>query len=197
MSLFVAIRPSEGVRDRLAESVRAARPTARGLRWTRPEEWHLTLVFLGGAGARLPELSAALERALDGHPAPDLVLGNWGTFPRRSGPGPHRASVLWVGAAGDGLHDLADALAAAARGAGVPVPSRPFVPHVTLARARPPRDVADTLRVLGSAPSAGWRADRVHLMESGASGRDRYRTVRTWGLPWGSESQRDPERGTS
>lgn len=205
MSLFVALWPSAEVREQLAAAVRTARPTAPGLRWTSPEEWHLTLVFLGQAEERLPGLSAALERALDGRPALELALDGWGAFPQRTEPGSkdrdagkgNRASVVWAGVAGDGLHDLAGALTEAARSAGVPVPSRPFVPHVTLARARPPRDVTDTLRVLGSAPLAGWRADRVHLMESRPGGQDRYRTARTWGLPWGSESQRAPERGTS
>jgi RNA 2',3'-cyclic 3'-phosphodiesterase len=198
MSLFVALWPSPEARDRLAEAVRAARPASRGLRWTRPQEWHLTLVFLGGAGDRQPGLGAALERALDGRPAPELTLDGWGTFPRSGGAGPRkRASVLWAGADGDGLRELAAALAAAARDAGVPVPSRPFVPHVTLARARRRHDVSRTLRALGPALTTGWRADRVDLVESRPKGPDRYRTVRSWGLPWGSESQRAPERGTS
>lgn len=208
MNLFVALWPSTEVRERLAAAVRVARPTAPELHWTRPEEWHLTLAFLGRVAERLPELSAALERALDGRPVLDLALDGWGTFPQRAEPGTadrgaedrgagNRASVVWAGVAGGGLHDLADDLAEAARGAGVPVPSRPYAAHITLARARPPRDVADTLRLLGPAPRTGWRADRAHLVESRPGGRDRYRTVRTWGLPWGSESQRDPERGTS
>lgn len=208
MSLFVALWPSPQVREYLAAAVRAARPTAPGLRWTRPEEWHLTLAFLGEAEGRLPEISAAMGRALDGRPALDLALDGWGTFPRHDGPGPgdgaptgrgtgNRASVVWAGVAGDGLLDLAEALAEAARGAGVHVPSRPFVPHITLARSRPPRDATDILRVLGPVSSASWRADRVDLVESRPAERDRYRTARTWGLPWSSESQRAPERGTS
>lgn len=196
MTLFVALWPPDQVRKRLERAVRAARPTAPELRWTPPERWHLTLVFLGEPAVRVPELSAALERALEGHPPPDLFLDGWGVFPRAGGPG-HRASVVWAGVRGDGLPELAGALAEAARGAGVPVSSRPFVPHVTLARARRPRDVTRTLRALGPAPDTGWRADRIALVESRPSGPDRYRTVRSWGLPWGSESQRAPERGTS
>ncbi|GAA1469453.1 2'-5' RNA ligase family protein [Nocardiopsis exhalans] len=225
MSLFLALWPSDEARDQLARAVRAARPSDPELRWTPAQEWHLTLVFLGAAGETPSGLSAALERALVGRPALDLALDDWDTFPQRppelrssggNGPGQrssrggvpkrrtsrgngpeHRASVVWAGVRGEGLRELADSLAEAARAAGVPVPSRPFVPHVTLARARPSRDVTDTLRLLGPAPTAGWRADRIHLVQSRPAGPDRYRTVRTWGLPWGSESQRDPERGTS
>lgn len=205
MSLFSALWPSDEARDQLAQAVRAARPAAPELRWTPPEEWHLTLVFLGAVGEGRPELFAALERALAGQPALDLALDGWDTFPQRSpgsppsrgGASARRASVVWAGVRGEGLRELAASLAEVARGAGVPVPSRPFVPHITLARARPSRDLTHTLRLLGPAPTAAWRADRLHLVESRPAGRDRYRTVRTWGLPWGSESQRAPERGTS
>ncbi|GHC78004.1 RNA 2',3'-cyclic phosphodiesterase [Nocardiopsis terrae] len=193
MSLFVALWPSPPVRGQLESAVRAARPTARGLRWSPPRERHLTLVFLGEVGGRLPELTRALDRALAGRPALDLSLEDWGTFPLRA----DRAAVLWAGVGGEGLHELAEVLGEAARATGVPVASRPFVPHITLARARPPRDAAETLRALGPAPSADWSVDRVDLVESRPGDPDRYRTVRTWGLLWGSDSQRAPERGTS
>ncbi|GAB3717415.1 RNA 2',3'-cyclic phosphodiesterase [Nocardiopsis oceani] len=194
MSLFVALWPPQEVVDELAQAVRPARPSATGLRWTRPEEWHLTLAFLGEVPEdRLPELTSALGRALGGHPAPYLAADLWGTFPNRA----QRASVLWCGVTGEGLHELAGAVRDAARSAGVPVESRLFVPHITLARARPPRDLTEALRALGPVGATGWRADRVHLVESRPGRQDRYRTARTWGLPWGSESQRAPERGTS
>lgn len=196
MTLFVALWPSDQVRELLERAVRAARPTAPELRWSPPERWHLTVVFLGGPTVPLPGLAAALERALEGRPPLDLALDGWGVFPQTDQPG-SGASVVWAGVTGDGLPELAEALADAARDVGVPVSSRPFVPHVTLARARRRHDVSRTLRALGPALTTGWRVDRVDLVESRPKGPDRYRTVRSWGLPWGSESQRTPERGTS
>ncbi|MFE9243351.1 RNA 2',3'-cyclic phosphodiesterase [Nocardiopsis sp. NPDC006938] len=198
MPLFVALWPPGRVRDHLRRAVREARPTAPDLRWSPPQGWHLTLVFLGDPGDRTPRVAEALERALEGRPPLDLTLDGWGVFPRPDEPDAGRgASVVWAGVRGDGLTGLATDLADSARRAGVPVSSRPFVPHVTLARSRRPHDVTRTLRALGPAIPTGWRADRVDLVESRPSGPDRYRTVRSWGLPWGSESQRAPERGTS
>lgn len=193
MRLFVALWPPQEVLDALGEAVRRGRGHEPGLRWTRREEWHLTLLFLGEvADERVPGLADALERALHGRSAPELALDGWGTFPRSDGP----ASVFWAGVAGplDGLvHDLS----AVARTNEVPVASRPFVPHLTLARAGPPRSPAGILRALGDPPRVGWRADRIDLVESRPGRADRYRTARTWRLPWDGEHQRAPERGTS
>ncbi|SIO85441.1 RNA 2',3'-cyclic phosphodiesterase [Nocardiopsis sp. JB363] len=193
MRLFVALWPPPEVIDALEETVRRTRRHSPELRWTRSEEWHLTLLFLGEVvDERVPRLADALGECLHGRPAPDLTLDGWGTFPRNSGS----ASVFWAGVGGplDGLvHDLTTA----ARTNDVPVASRPFVPHLTLARARPPRSPAGFPHTLGEPPRVGWRADRVDLVESRPGRADRYRTVRTWRLPWEGESQRAPECGTS
>jgi 2'-5' RNA ligase len=45
MRLFVAVWPTDQVRDRLAGAI-AAQETA-DLRWVKPENWHVTLAFLG------------------------------------------------------------------------------------------------------------------------------------------------------
>lgn len=54
MRLFVALTPPAEVVEELRVStaaLRAALPEpAPVLRWTRPEQWHLTLVFLGEVG---------------------------------------------------------------------------------------------------------------------------------------------------
>lgn len=194
MRSFIALWPAPEVLDVLTEAVRRGRRHGSDLRWTRAEEWHLTLLFLGEVPEeRVPGLTGALENALGGHPALDLALAGWGTFPQRGG----RASVFWAGVEGEGLLELVHDLREAARSARVPIESRPFVPHLTLARARPPRSPDEILRALGASPTIGWRADRIDLVQSRPGRADRYRTVRTWGLPWGSDSQRTPKRGTS
>ena len=193
MRLFVALWPPEEVLAALGEAVHRGRRHEPGLRWTRSGEWHLTLLFLGEvADERVPGIADALENALHGHPAPRLALDGWGVFPRNDGP----ASVFWAGVAGP-LDELVHDLTAVARKNGVPIASRPFVPHLTLARARPSRSPGGILRALGDPPRVGWRADRVDLVQSRPGRADRYRTARTWRLPWDGEYQRVPERGTS
>lgn len=103
-----------------------------------PENWHITIRFLGS----LDRL--AYERFLAGLEDRELGagfrirLGGVGAFPR-----PAKATVVWVGVedGGDRLAELAERTDDAARSAGIPGEDRPFTAHLTLSRVRPPTDV--------------------------------------------------------
>ncbi|WP_028650037.1 RNA 2',3'-cyclic phosphodiesterase [Nocardiopsis sp. CNT312] len=181
MRLFVALSPPPDTLDAVEAAVALGRAHTPDLRWVPREEWHITLVFLGEvAEERLPALAERVaEQVRVRHP---LTLGvqGWGRFPRR-GP---RSAVLWAAVTGDtvALDRLARGLRSAARAARIPVERRPYVPHVTIARSRPPRDLSDTVAALGTLSGTVWEARRVHLVESRPGAADRYRTVRTWEL---------------
>lgn len=100
--------------------------------------FHLTLRFAGEVGqVDLERMCAALEQAET--PAPfNIRLGGLGAFPK-----PSRAATAWLGVeTGRGeLARLAEAAEEAARAAGRPPQERPFHPHLTLARFRPPVDL--------------------------------------------------------
>jgi RNA 2',3'-cyclic 3'-phosphodiesterase len=122
--LFVAVVPPDDVLDRLASLRRPARP---GVRWTRREQWHVTLRFLGEVDeAAVPALVAALDAAplAAAPPAAAAVLG-----PRVAALG---RRVVQIPVAG--LDDLAAAVTAATATVGRPPEPRPFRGHVTLAR---------------------------------------------------------------
>ena len=172
MRLYAAMAVPLGVRTELAVALaplRAAAPPA--LRWTRAEDWHVTLAFYGQvADERVDELTARLRRAVARRPSPVLRTGALGCF------GPDRAAtVLWVGVDAD--RELLRSLAASARAAGRRVglggadvqPHRPFRAHLTLARDRRGADLRDLLAdPRAGRPSAplGWRADEVVLVRS-------------------------------
>ena len=59
MRLFVAIRPSPAVRDVLLDVEAALRRQGRGT-FTRPENLHLTLAFLGEAESAAPAQAAVM-----------------------------------------------------------------------------------------------------------------------------------------
>src|SRR2546421_1497424 len=62
--LFVALTPPEEVIEALRTIIEAPHELAPGLRWSRPEQWHLTLVFLGEVGNEVvQELTGQLNRA--------------------------------------------------------------------------------------------------------------------------------------
>ena len=144
---FVAVPIGESLRADLRAAVDAWRkePALAGMRWTDPEGWHLTLAFLGPIdAASIPELVEQLAAVAQAHPTTRSATGGLGAFPT-----PAHARVAWYGVedADDRLSHLASAVAVALAldGDG----SRPFRPHLTLARAR--REAADLRAWLASA----------------------------------------------
>ncbi|MGH3327958.1 MAG: RNA 2',3'-cyclic phosphodiesterase, partial [Streptomycetales bacterium] len=132
MRLFVALQPSAEALQELAEATGALRRAHPALRWTRPEQWHVTLTFLGEvAEQQLPALTERLSGVAGQYAPLSLALTGGGRFGQQ---------VLWVGVAGDlvPLERLARSVSEVARNAGIPVADRPYRPHVTLARARRP-----------------------------------------------------------
>jgi 2'-5' RNA ligase len=179
--LFVALTPPAKVVDELwsvTADLRAANP---GLRWARPEQWHLTCAFLGEvADAVRPDLEERLGRAAARHPPLVLALGEGGRFGNR---------VLWTRVRGDadGLRRLADSVRAAARRCRLPVDERPYRPHLTLARARDGAvDLRPAVADLGGFDGRTWTAGELHLVRShlgaGPGGSARHEPVRSWPL---------------
>jgi len=138
--LFLAVDLTPEVRHGLAAFLAeelAGRPLPG--RSADPRSWHITLRYLG------PSTDEQMERFLHHlreqlHEAPFVLgFGRLDAFAR-----PRKATVLWldVGRGADELGRLADVAEEAARAAGFAAEDRPFRPHLTLARIRPPRDVS-------------------------------------------------------
>src|SRR5215510_1635834 len=93
--LFVAIALPDQVRhaiEKAQDELRAALNT-KSIRWTRPEQFHLTMRFLGGVDAeRVDKLNDALRRACSGAGGLRLRAATMGVF-----PGPRRPRVVWTG----------------------------------------------------------------------------------------------------
>jgi RNA 2',3'-cyclic 3'-phosphodiesterase len=147
--LFLAVPLTDGARERIVRHLAAPPMPALPGRAVPPENWHLTLRFLGDTPRALAErVATQLEGAALG-PAFTLRFGRLGGFPR-----PARARVLWLGVeqGEDRLRDLAARVAASVERAGIPPEPRPFAPHLTLARLRDPLDLRPLLDL---APAAG------------------------------------------
>jgi 2'-5' RNA ligase len=158
--LFVALTLPEEVVEALRTTTAALHELAPELRWTRPEQWHLTLVFLGEVGDEVvDELGRRLQRAAARHPALSLSLGGGGRFGHR---------VLWTGVQGDRdrLGRLAGSAAAAARRCRLPVEDRPYRPHLTLARAPGEADLRPLVQRLASWQGPPWVATELKLVRS-------------------------------
>ena len=185
MRLFVGLAVDEAVKERLERLTLRLRAQDDGLRWSTPDQWHVTLVFLGQVD---DEARERLARELAGvRQAPlTLRMERLGVFERS---GILHAEVE-VSAE---LLRLYESMAAAVKRVGLDVEDRPYRAHITLARAknREGRKAIERLRRAAEQQrlSARWAAKEFLLYESQLSpGGSRY-VVR------GRFALQSPERG--
>ncbi|MGY1615656.1 RNA 2',3'-cyclic phosphodiesterase [Geodermatophilus sp. SYSU D00691] len=177
--LFFAVDPSPEARAHLVAALEPLRGAPGEPRWTAPERWHLTLLFLGDVPAgTVPALVEAAGGAVACAPAMTLRLAGGGRFGTR-----RRPQVAWAGLDGDvpALTALAGRLAGVARSLRLAVEERPYKPHLTLGRWRPgrPADGSLTDRLAGYEGPV-WPVTEVLLLRSHLGPAPRYETVATW-----------------
>lgn len=142
MRLFAAVDLDDEARLAVAaEQKRLARilDEGRALRWVRPEQIHLTLCFLGEVDqTRTDTLVAAFGADLVA-PRFTMLFAGLGVFPPRGAP-----NVLWLGVReGEAsVIDVQRLIANRLAALGFPRETRPYHPHLTLARWRGARPAA-------------------------------------------------------
>ena len=150
MRLFVAVWPSEEVLERVAA---LPRPDVRGLRWTTPDQWHVTLRFFGEAD--VDEVVAVFGR---------IDVESTGETVAEVGPTTGRFGQRVLHVPVDGLEHLARATVRATNKVGKPPEDRPFSGHLTLARSR---GTGVDLRPFAGQPLAGrWPVEELTLVRS-------------------------------
>ncbi len=143
--LFLGVAVDDEVRHHLASSLDALEDPLPGST-VPPENWHVTLRFLGAATqVQRERVLGSIHEGLDAREF-SIRFDGLGAFPRSP-----RASVLFVGIedGAAGLAMLADVCEEAAIDAGFDPEGRPFHPHLTLARIRPPQDVTSLIERFG------------------------------------------------
>lgn len=187
--LFIAVYPPApaitdlaGLVSRLAFT--RPHPEGLSLRPVPPEQWHVTVAFLGelDPGQLAATTVAMSEAAAATARAPRLRLAGGGRFPNG------RAAAIWAGLHGDldGLHELADRLRAALTAAHVPFDPRPYQPHLTLARPGDrlgPDELAEIMERLGAYAGPVWAAPGLVLMRSDHPVSNHYTEVFSVSLP--------------
>lgn len=165
MRLFVGIDLPDEVQGCLERLVGKLRPSAR-IKWSPVENLHVTTKFIGEwPEARLGEVSGAL-RGLPAHPPFEIGVGGLGWFPN-----PHHPRVFWAGVhGGDELAALARLTDDALAELGIAKETRPFSPHLTLARIKEPAPDLVRLRQavasLDTMECGRFRVDRFYLYHS-------------------------------
>jgi len=136
-----------------------------GARWVEPEDYHVTLRFIGDIDARTAdEIAAALARVQ--RPPLELTLSGLGAF---GGNKPH---AVWARVEpSPALTELQSEHERIMQRLGLDAEPRRYTPHVTLARLRnvAPADVAHWLGLYGGFRAGPFAMPRFVLYSSRAS----------------------------
>src|SRR5436305_15002056 len=158
--LFVAIDLSEATRKLLA----GLDPHIRGVRWTDPQQIHLTLGFFrdvpDDADIALREKLSAIEFG-----AFFLPITGVGTFSAKGAP-----KIIWIGVgkAHPHLFQVHKRVHEAALAAGLEPELRPWHPHITIARCGDvaPQSLRRFLRSNAELDAGMIRVEAFHLYSS-------------------------------
>ena len=147
MRLFTGLDLPDKVVGSLRELLDRLRPTAR-IQWSPPENLHITTKFIGEwPEPRLEELKSLLAALPLRDPIP-VHIRKVGFFPN-----PHSPRVFWCGIEAPGLDALAADTDRATGTLGIPAETRPFSPHLTLARIKEKTDLQPLREIVAAQPS--------------------------------------------
>ena len=168
---FIAVELPDELRlalTRLQERLKSGARTS--VKWVDPHGIHLTLKFLGNIGMDMVgEITGVLEESARGISPFHLEVKGLGAFPSLK-----RAQVVWVGLSGelDRLKQLQQRIESNLSPLGFVPESRPFTPHLTLARLRD-RVTPEERHSLGQLIAStnleaaySLDVDSIHLMRS-------------------------------
>lgn len=188
MRVFFAVVPSKPTLEKIAAVADVLRRRARSddIRWVLPEQLHFTVKFLGEQSEeRVAEAILAGRKAALACAAFELSFGGLGAFPHVARP-----RVVWLGVSAGGapFGELARKLDRELSKIGFEPESRPYVPHLTLARTKSREGEREAARLLESAGEtveiASERVENFVLMQSKLSPKgSEYTVLETFPLP--------------
>lgn len=156
------IEPSES----LVGLLRGLADSRADLKIVKADLLHVTLKFLGDTEeSMIDQIISCITDASRGVAPFDMRLAGMGAFPSMS-----NIRVVWVGIKdGAQLGEIAKKLDASTAPLGFDPEKRGFVPHLTLARARSGRNMANIQEILRSNAATdygSYRIDRILLKKS-------------------------------
>jgi 2'-5' RNA ligase len=156
--LFLAVDVPPAVRSQIIPAIHQLEPFRGSLKLVSPDAVHVTVKFLGPtASPRISAISRAASDAAGATPGFSLTLGGFGTFPAKSSA----LRVVWLGISRDSGYSELQRLFTRVEDylvpLGVPRESRPFAPHLTLARVREGRRGEELQEIAGAVSALNER----------------------------------------
>ncbi|HUV56493.1 MAG TPA: RNA 2',3'-cyclic phosphodiesterase [Dehalococcoidales bacterium] len=168
---FIAIELPDELKQELSQLQAKLKSGVPSLvKWVDPYGIHLTLKFLGNIALnRTGEITRVIEEAAKGTAPFHLKVKQLGVFPNL-----RRVQVVWVGISGevDKLGQLQQRIESGLARLGFTPESRPFTPHLTLARVRDQASLDEQQRLGQLIASTSFESahsievDAINLMKS-------------------------------
>ena len=131
---FIAIGLPVDSREAIEKISASSAARISGVRWVPPENFHLTLKFLGDVEeAVIPDIQSILNQVTPRYLPITCRFGNLGVFPKHQ-----RTRIIWLGVTegSDQLAKLADDLSIELSHLGFKSEKRKYTPHLTLGRVK-------------------------------------------------------------
>ncbi len=164
---FIAVELSKPIRDRVVALQEELARAGTEVKWTEPENLHVTLIFLGEVEDReVPAVCRIASEGVAGIAPFPVSVERAGCFPNV-----RRPRVLWVGV-GTGTQELVaihDALEPPLMDLGYRREDRRYTPHITLGRVRSDRPtdrLSQALMARGDWKGGEMTVSEIHVMSS-------------------------------
>ena len=160
MRLFIAINFGETMKDSLCRTMERLKAYTTGGNFTRRENLHMTLVFLGEIPPhRLSDIKEAMDR-VEQSPF-TFQLSGLGKFSRDGG------DLYWIGVKkAEGLSEVYDQLFQVLSSAGFTLEKREYKPHLTLGRKIRVAEPFDAGEFSRQIPDLEVKVEAISLMKS-------------------------------
>jgi RNA 2',3'-cyclic 3'-phosphodiesterase len=173
MRLFIALNLPEKERLRIHAAARPLRDAGYPVRWLEPDDYHLTLKFLGEVRSEhVPVAEGVVDRVAHETKEFPISMSGFGAFPTI-----RRPNVIWLGVDPcPALRCLKQDLEWGLATHGFERETRAFHPHITLGRADPQAgagafrgldDMAAGLKYVGKVPGRTVDLMRSQLSRHG------------------------------
>lgn len=178
--LFAALFPSDAAREHLVTAFRPIRDfSPQEVRWTDPDNWHITLAFYGDQPNDAGAVREHLAQVSAFHRPIDLCLSGAGAFEQRT---------LWVGTGGQ-TGQLRELMAECLLPEDTDQRARQRA-HLTVGRtarrSQDPYFLGDVVRALAVYRGPEFTCEEISLVQShlgqGRGGGPRYEVIDTFSL---------------
>ncbi|MCI0532136.1 MAG: RNA 2',3'-cyclic phosphodiesterase [candidate division Zixibacteria bacterium] len=166
MRAFIAVELPSDVKNQIARMQAELRRIPAQVSWTKADNVHLTLKFLGEIGSeRLQPVTQAARAGCKGVKKFRISLKGLGGFPNLRQP-----RVIWIGTqnGAEELISLQAKIDSELDKAGFPREEKKFRPHFTIGRVRVPKSIEKLAQALGNTEfqTADIDISRVTVMQS-------------------------------